>query len=254
MVAPERIFHQKHDVWDVHTDKHRWWVITTPTNLYLQRDFPSLDYILSFHVGLTARTFARQEKKSPADAEERDRLSAAWRRWEQAADDLDAAEEAEHFQAIGMRCRECLLEFVRSASKPEFVTAGQSAPARGDFIHWSEIIAYGVARGGRAQDLRTLLKVTAKATWQFVSWLTHATGAVRFDAEIALDATRYVTGLFGQALVRHERGRPDRCPKCASYLLTSDYRPVLDEASPYRTFCASCEWTDKPDRSVESSA
>jgi hypothetical protein len=35
-VASERIFGREHDVWDVHTDKERWWVVTEPTNLYSQ--------------------------------------------------------------------------------------------------------------------------------------------------------------------------------------------------------------------------
>ena len=63
-VASERVFGTKHDVWDVHTDKGRWWVLTDPTNLYSQRDFPSLDYILSFHVGLIARLASKDNRKS----------------------------------------------------------------------------------------------------------------------------------------------------------------------------------------------
>ncbi len=59
-VASERIFGRDHDVWDVHTDKERWWVVTEPTNLYSQRLMPSLDYTLSFHIGLMARVAARQ--------------------------------------------------------------------------------------------------------------------------------------------------------------------------------------------------
>jgi hypothetical protein len=35
-VASERVFARDYDVWDVHTDKERWWVITNPTNLYSQ--------------------------------------------------------------------------------------------------------------------------------------------------------------------------------------------------------------------------
>jgi len=31
-VASERVFGRDFDVWDVHTDKERWWVITSPTN------------------------------------------------------------------------------------------------------------------------------------------------------------------------------------------------------------------------------
>jgi len=79
-VASERVFDRKHDVWDVHTDRARWWVITAPTNLYSQNDFPSLDYILSFHVGLMARVAARTQKDARADSAERERLLTPWRR------------------------------------------------------------------------------------------------------------------------------------------------------------------------------
>ena len=60
-VASERIFGREHAVWDVHTDKERWWVVTEPTNLYSQTLMPSLDYTLSFHIGLMARVAARRE-------------------------------------------------------------------------------------------------------------------------------------------------------------------------------------------------
>jgi len=59
-VASERIFGRQHDVWDVHTDKERWWVVTGPTNLYSQTLMPSLDYTLSFHIGLMARVAAHR--------------------------------------------------------------------------------------------------------------------------------------------------------------------------------------------------
>ena len=110
-VASEQIFGRTHDVWDVHTDKDRWWVVTDPTNLYSQRDFRSMDYVISFHVGLMARIVARQ--RASASEEQRGRLSVAWRRFEQAYESLAEAEEAEDIQAVGMKCRECLLAFVR---------------------------------------------------------------------------------------------------------------------------------------------
>ena len=39
-VYVENVLNHRHDVWDVHTDKDRWWVITNPTNLYSQQQFP----------------------------------------------------------------------------------------------------------------------------------------------------------------------------------------------------------------------
>ena len=41
-VKSEVIQSKRMDVWDVHTDKSRWWVITNLTNLYPQDHFPSL--------------------------------------------------------------------------------------------------------------------------------------------------------------------------------------------------------------------
>src|SRR5215467_9949802 len=42
-VKTERLLGRIYDCWDVHTNKGRWWVITSPTNLYSQQHFPSLD-------------------------------------------------------------------------------------------------------------------------------------------------------------------------------------------------------------------
>src|SRR3546814_16380702 len=54
-IKTERVMGTDYSVWDVHTNLNRWWVITNPTNLYSQVLMPSLDYTLSFHIGLMAR-------------------------------------------------------------------------------------------------------------------------------------------------------------------------------------------------------
>jgi hypothetical protein len=58
-VKREIVLGDAYDIWDVTTDKNRWWVITNLTNLYSQRHFPSLDYIISFHIGLMMRLRSR---------------------------------------------------------------------------------------------------------------------------------------------------------------------------------------------------
>ena len=57
-VKTEHLMGRDHECWDVHTKKDRYWVITDPTNLYSHELFPSLDYTLSFHVGMAARIIA----------------------------------------------------------------------------------------------------------------------------------------------------------------------------------------------------
>lgn len=59
-LSTTRVLGRDHDLWDVHASDGRWWVITEPTNLYSQDDFPSADLCLTFHVGIGARLISRQ--------------------------------------------------------------------------------------------------------------------------------------------------------------------------------------------------
>jgi hypothetical protein len=240
-ITSERVMGHTYDVWDVETDKNRWWVITNMTNLYLQSEFKSMDYLLSFHIGLMHRIMAQQSQEPRTGEEERDRLTIPWRKWEQAGKAAEEADEAEDFQAVGMRCRKALLAFVRAAAKDEMVPEGQEIPKRGDFLHWSEHIAATITPG--SARLRGYLRKTAAHTWDLVNWLTHEENAHRFDAIIAVDATGHTLDVFGMALVRHERGQPERCPECGSYRLAGDYRTELDA---YITLCEACAWESEP--------
>jgi hypothetical protein len=60
-VYVENVLSHQHAVWDVHTNVDRWWVITNPTNLYSQEQFPNMDLAVTFHVGLCLR-IPRSEK------------------------------------------------------------------------------------------------------------------------------------------------------------------------------------------------
>ncbi len=206
-VASERIFGRKHDVWDVHTDQARWWVITSPTNLYLQEEHPSMDYALSFHVGLWQRVAARQQPS--VGGEEQDRVAGAWRKWQQAADAMEQADEAEEFQAVGMRCREALLAFVRETASELMLPPTAEAPKMGDFIHWSEHIAQTIAPGGSSERVRSHLKSVARGAWDLARWLTHERDATRFDAMLTVDATE------ARALQHGARPVREACPTAA---------------------------------------
>jgi hypothetical protein len=233
-VQTEHVFGNRYDCWNVKTNRERYWVITTPTNLYSQELFPSLDYTLSFHIGVTARVQARQ--RGSHDDPLADRLAAAFRRWEQAAEALDRSKESEEVQAVGMRCRECLVAFVKSIANSKMIPAGMERPKAADFIRWTELIANTVAAGEDSKEIRRHLKAIAGSTWQLVSWLTHAVNAVRYDGETAVNATYGVLNAFGAALLRYERPTGDRCARCGSLRLQVIYEPDSDESIR----CESC--------------
>jgi hypothetical protein len=56
----------------------------------------------------------------------------------------------------------------------------------------------------------------------------------------------YVVSTIATALVRHERGAPDRCPSCSSYRLASDYRPEVGGDGAYVTLYVACGWEGTP--------
>lgn len=239
-VGGEWLLGREMGFWDVWTNKRRWWVITNPTNLYAQDLFPSLDYTVSFHVGVTTRMLAH-DKRYEGNTRVR-RITPTLKRLEAAGDALHEADEAEKFQAIGMKLRECLLTLVRSLAKPEYVPAEQGAPKASDFIHWAEHIADAVARGGSAAEVRAYLKSTARTTWQLINWLTHTSNAVLQDARLAYGAVETLIGAYWQAAEKHESGAPDRCPSCGSYRVVEDYRPDLGIDPPYIKLCERCDW------------
>jgi hypothetical protein len=138
-VYTERVMGQDHDIWDVHTDKERWWVITEPANLYAQKQFPSMDVALTFHIGLITRVRSRSESEAPEEQSEF--FPMAWRKWEQAGEAFNEADEAEEFQAVGMMCRESLIAFAKEAADIIPLPEDVPKPQANNFLGWVELIA-----------------------------------------------------------------------------------------------------------------
>jgi hypothetical protein len=150
-VYSENVLNHRHDVWDVHTDKDRWWVITNPTNLYSQDQFPNMDYAVTFHVGLCIR-IPRSEKPNlgglPIEP-----FAECYRGLSETSEALKHAEEASDYRAIGVRCRETLLAFAHVGQLVVPWTAEVASPKRSDFKAWSDHICDKIL-AGKAQDCR----------------------------------------------------------------------------------------------------
>lgn len=247
-ISVERNFNDVHDIWDVETDKNRYWVITNPTNLYLQSDFPSMDQVITFHIGLMSRLMARQHTN--ATDEDVWRTPKSWRQWEQAHETLDHAEEAEDFQSVGVKCREVLLTLVDELN----IKTGADVLKKGDVKAQLAALYESLAAGDSMRRIRSHLKTTADATWELVGWLTHHKNAVRDDGQYVLGATEQLMLNTLSLVVRSEKSPPTRCPSCKSYRVVSDFRSDLmyKVDHPYVRLCEACGWEeDEPSADVE---
>jgi hypothetical protein len=237
--ASELVGPVRHDIWDVHCTDSRWWVITEPTNLYSQEDFKSRDVALTFHIGLALRVSYLHDRKVPVKPGTAFLLPGSWRRWEQAFEAYDAGDEAENFQAVGVRLRECLVSFIGETVNDEMVPEGQEPPKQSDFKGWTELLANTLAGGDASTHLRSYLKKLAVETWGYVNWLTHAKNAIRMDAEIGLKVVEHLLGVFTAARLRLGQSRL-RCGACGSYRIVGGR-------------CEGCGWVDEEYESPEPS-
>jgi hypothetical protein len=228
--ASEVVGPLRHDIWDVHCTGTRWWVVTNPTNLYDQADFKSRDVALTFHIGLMVRVEYGREREVPVTPSSQELLPGSWRRWQQAFEAYEAADEAEAFQSVGVRLRECLVSFVGETRSDDMVPSGQDAPKAADVKGWTELLADSLAAGPSAAALRSYLKKLSVETWAYINWLTHAKNAIRMDAEIGLKTVEHLLGVFTAARLRLARA-PYRCEACGSYEVVGGV-------------CRHCDWVD----------
>jgi hypothetical protein len=212
-VKTEYVLGSPYEIWDVATDKDRWWVITNPTNLYSQRHFPSLDYTLSFHVGLMMRVASRSERDSESDPTP---LDEVFRRQGQAAELLERAVEAVDFQAVGMQLRECLISLVTAVRRRVEIDGTKERHKDADVVGWNDLFAAKLCPGEKNDELRRYLKATVEKVWPLVNWLTHHRNANKTAALIAKDAVEAIVVHYANLLSRERADRTDECPRCAS--------------------------------------
>jgi hypothetical protein len=242
-VKTEYVAGTTYEIWDVSTDKNRWWVLTNGTNLYNQKFFPSLDYTLSFHIGLMMRVMSRSG--GPED-DEPSPFTEVFRRHEQASERYERAVEAEEYQAVGMQLRECLIALSRVMQRHVEFPEGFVAPKAADFKGWSTAIYDQLLPGSANQELRQYIKTQADKTWSLVSSITHDSKANDTATMIALDAVETCIDSATTLLMRDRLDKTEKCPTCSSRNVRTHYDTLLGEFGEYFESCGACDWTSHP--------
>lgn len=247
-VKQEIVLGDPYDIWDVTTDKDRWWVITNPTNLYSQRHFPSLDYTLSFHIGLMMRVRSRPVNLDGNDPTPFDEVI---RRQQQAQDRHESAVEVEDYQAVGMLLREGLISLIAALRRRTELPEGVERPQEANFLGWTEVLMNQLCGGGSNKELRQHLKNTAKETWQLANWLTHSRSVDKTASSIAIGSCDTITGHFISILQRQRTGGTEECPACKSQNIRSHFDIEIEPDGDYFLSCGVCDWTNHPGPSAD---
>ena len=248
-IKTEFVTGERYDVWDVHTDKQRWWVLTNLTNLYPQAHFPSLDYTLSFHIGLMHRMQSRDGQ--PRGGHDPDPFAEVMRRRDEIADLIVEAVEADEFQSAAMRLRECLITLIAAVRRRLDLPTAADQPKDADVSGWNEVLINHFCPGEPNKVLRQYLKATADRTWQLVSWLTHDRDANKTEAIIAHEAVGVMIGNFIQLVIRDRVDLVAVCPSCSSRNVRSYYDIEIPPDGAYYQRCRSCDWSDHPGYEVD---
>ena len=241
-VKDEYVVGEKYEIWDVITDKSRWWVISNITNLYNQQYFPSLDYTISFHIGLMMRLKAKQGRVSETEP---DPFDEVFRRIEQAEEKYPRAVEPEDFQAVAMQLREALLSLVSAVRRRCNISDDVALPKEADFKSWSDLLAETYYPGLSNKSIRSFIKSVSKETWQLVNWLTHHRDARSGPCLIAIEECKVVIGHFVTTVVNERSSVVLYCPRCGSRNLRSHFDPYDGEDGEYYESCGACGWSDK---------
>jgi hypothetical protein len=242
LIKAEYILGGVYEIWDATTDKDRYWIVTNPTNLYSQRHFPSLDYTLSFHVGLTMRIGSRNQEGKPKGTP----FDEVFRRTRQISELLEKAVEAVDFQAVGMQLRECLISLVATIRRRVEISSVEERPKDADVIGWNRLFVGHFCPGEKNDELRNYVKATTEKAWALVCWLTHHRNANKTAALIALDAVEIICNHYFDLLRRERADRVNQCPRCASRDIRTFFDMAIGPDGAYFETCGACDWDNHP--------
>lgn len=245
-VKVEYVMGVPYEAWDVTTDKDRYWVFTNLTMLYSQQHFPSLDYTLSFHIGLMARIRSKDEQVARGTTP----FDEVFRRLDQAEDALDRAVEVVDFQSVGMQLREAMISLMAAARRRTDLPEDTERPQDSNVKGWSELLYGHYYAGSSNKDVRGYLKATTDKAWDLVNWLTHHRNANKTAALIAKRAVETIVVHVANTLTRERWDHTDQCPRCQSRAVRSFFDADIAPDGAHFEDCSECGWTNHPGHDV----
>lgn len=219
-------------VWNVKTDTDGdWWVVEgdgIPMNLYPQSAYYfGADEVYSFHMGLMQRMSAAQGEYSPEDFVNGVTLDAEiapqlFRKLKSVAALIDTAKEIEDFQAIGVQCRETLIELGNHIYEPAMAGDGEQ-PQASNFKRKCELFIQFYLKGSENADYRSIIKKLTESTWDYANKITHSRSATYYEASTCVTLCISLVGVYENILQKvFDPLSQYHCSVCQSKKLSID--------------------------------
>lgn len=183
------------NVWNVKTDTAgNWWVVEgeeLPMNLYSQDAlYLTSDEVYSFHIGLMSRMMKAREEYTSEDYIKAATLGieitpVLLRKLRNTADQLESAKEVEDFQAIGVQCREILIELGNAIYKLG-MEGEEEQPQKSNFKKKSRIVYKILFNDSENSDYRSYIKKITEATWDYANKITHSQNTTIYEASTCI--------------------------------------------------------------------
>ena len=226
---PEHVFDDlgyKVNVWNVKTDKDGdWWVVEgnqSPMNLYPQGAYYfSADEVYSFHIGIMERMFSAHDTYNPEDyvkalTLDNEIAPTLFRKLKNIATLIDTAVEIEDFQAIGVQCREILIELGNNIYESE-MAGEEEQPQASNFKKKAELFTRFNLPGSDNSDYRSIIKKMTEATWDYACKITHSQTATYYEVSKCVSLIISLVSLYEN--IRQKSLDPIsqfQCPNCKS--------------------------------------
>ena len=242
----------KVNVWNVKTDTEGdWWVVEgeqIPMNLYPQSAYYfSADEVYSFHIGITERMKSTNSGYEPSEyikavSGGTEITPLIFRKLNSIASLIDTAKEVEDFQAIGVQCREILIELGNAIYESEMSGEGEQ-PQASNFKKKAELFIQFHLCGSQNAEYRSMIKKITEATWDYACKLTHSRTTSYYEAStcvsliISLVSTYFnVQSKANDILAEHE------CCNCRSKQLKITHYKCndSDEVTDLLVKCDEC--------------
>ena len=160
-------------------------------NLYLQDAlYLTADEVYSFHVGLMSRMMKAREEYISEDYIEAATLGieitpVLLRKLRNTADKLENAKEIEDFQAIGVQCREILIELGNAIYMPG-MEGDEEQPQKSNFKKKAELFIKFYLNDSENSDYRSYIKKITEATWDYANKITHSQNTTIYEASTCI--------------------------------------------------------------------